>query len=78
LSLVARGAAEAAIVGHVHVWDIAAGKALLDAVGGELIYLRSGNPVDLATLLGGAPSRDFMIAARAGSAEKIRQRVRRR
>ena len=26
----------------------------------------------------GAPSRDFMLAARAGSAEKIRQRVRRR
>jgi hypothetical protein len=34
--------------------------------------------VDLAALLDGAPSRDFMIAARAGSAEKIRQRVRRR
>ena len=78
LSLVARGAAEAAIVGRVHVWDIAAGKALLDAVGGELVYLGSGNAVDLSTLLGGAPSRDFMIAARAGSAERIRQRVRRR
>jgi myo-inositol-1(or 4)-monophosphatase len=78
LSLVARGAAEAAIVGRVHVWDIAAGKALLEAVGGELIYLKRGNPVDLAALLDGAPSRDFMIAARAGSAEKIRQRLRRR
>ena len=77
LSLVARGAAEAAVVGRVHLWDIAAGKALLDAVGGELVYLKSGNPVDLGTLLGGTPSRDFMIAARAGSAEKIRQRVRR-
>lgn len=78
LSLVARGAAEAAVVGRVHLWDIAAGKALLDAVGGELVYVKSGNPVDLAPLLGGAASRDFMIAARAGSAEKIRQRVRRR
>jgi|GEM_PF-369914 len=78
LSLVARGAAEAAVVGRVHLWDVAAGKALLDAVGGELVYLRSGNPVDLAALLDGAPSDDFMIAARVGSADRIRGRVRRR
>jgi myo-inositol-1(or 4)-monophosphatase len=78
LSLVARGAAEAAVIGRVHVWDVAAGKALLDAVGGELIYLRSGQPVDLAALLSGNASRDFMIAAREGAAEKVRQRLRRR
>jgi fructose-1,6-bisphosphatase/inositol monophosphatase family enzyme len=78
LSLVARGAAEAAVIGRVHVWDVAAGKALLDAVGGELIYLRTGQPVELAPLLSGAASRDFMIAARAGAADKIRQRLRRR
>lgn len=78
LSLVARGAAEAAIVGRVHVWDIAAGKALLDAVGGELVYLKSGEPVDLLPLLGGAPSRDFMLASRRGAAEAVLRRIRRR
>lgn len=78
LSLVARGAAEAAIVGRVHLWEIAAGKALLDAVGGELVYLRSGQPVDLAMLLSGAPSRDFMVAARAGATQRVLKRIRRR
>jgi len=77
LSLVARGAAEAAIVGRVYIWDIAAGKALLDAVGGELVYLRTGQAVDLGTMLGGAASRDFMLAARAGATEKVLQRIRR-
>jgi myo-inositol-1(or 4)-monophosphatase len=78
LSLVARGAAEAAIVGRVHVWDVAAGKALLDAVGGELVYLRSGRPVELSALLDGAPTRDFMLAARTGATERVLQRIRRR
>jgi len=78
LSLVARGAAEAAVIGRVHVWDIAAGKALLDAVGGELVYLRSGQPVDLAALLTGMPSRDFMVAARAGAMQRVLKRIRRR
>ncbi|MEW6270611.1 MAG: inositol monophosphatase family protein [Thermodesulfobacteriota bacterium] len=78
LSLVARGAAEAAIVGRVHVWDVAAGKALLDAVGGELVYLRSGQPVDLAPLLDGGPTRDFMLAARAGATQRVLQRIGRR
>jgi myo-inositol-1(or 4)-monophosphatase len=78
LSLVARGAAEAAILGRVHLWDIAAGKALLDAVGAELVYLRSGQSVDLAALLSGAPSRDFMVAARAGATAKILKQIRRR
>jgi len=78
LSLVARGAAEAAVVGRVHLWDIAAGKALLDAVGGELVYLRSGRTVDLGAMLSGAPSREFMLATRAGAREKVLQRIRRR
>jgi len=78
LSLVARGAAEAAVIGRVHVWDIAAGKALLDAVGGELVYLKTGNPVELAPLLSGSPSRDFMVAARAGATQRVLQRIRRR
>lgn len=78
LSLVARGAAEAAIIGRVRVWDVAAGKALLDAVGGELVYLRTGQPVDLSALLHGAPTRDFMVAARAGATQRVLQRIKRR
>jgi myo-inositol-1(or 4)-monophosphatase len=77
LSLVARGAAEAAIVGRVRVWDVAAGKALLDALGGELVYLKSGQPVELGPLLSGAPSRDFMVAARAGALQRVLRRLRR-
>jgi len=78
LSLVARGAAEAAIVGRVHVWDVAAGAALLAASGGELVYLKSGKAVDLRGLLRGEPSRDFMIAAREGAAARVLSRIRRR
>lgn len=78
LSLVARGAAEAAIIGRVRIWDVAAGAALLAATGGELVYLRSGKPVDLAPLLDGEPSRDLMVAARFGSTAEVLRRIRRR
>jgi fructose-1,6-bisphosphatase/inositol monophosphatase family enzyme len=78
MSLVARGAAQAAIIGRVHVWDLAAGAALLHAVGGELVHLRTGQPVDLRTMLGGAPSRDILVAARQGAIEGTLRRIRRR
>lgn len=78
LGLVARGAAEAAILSRVHAWDLAAGAALLAAVGGELVYLRSGKPVDLRPLLDGAPTRDFIVAARRGATDAVLARIRRR
>jgi len=78
LSLVARGAAEGAIIGRVHLWDIAAGAALLQAVGGDLVYLRSGEPVDLEPLLDGAPTRDLLVAARLGATEGVLRNIGRR
>lgn len=62
LALVARGAAVAALLGRPRIWDVAAGAALLAAVGGALRY-RSGDAVDLAALLAGERAPDHMIAA---------------
>ena len=70
MALVARGVAVAALLGHAHIWDIAAGAALLDAVGGELRY-RSGAAVDLAVLLGGERAPDYLIAAAPGMMDEI-------
>src|SRR5437016_2597783 len=41
-ALVARGVAEVAILGHVHLWDVAAVGAVLQAVGGCFVYLDTG------------------------------------
>jgi fructose-1,6-bisphosphatase/inositol monophosphatase family enzyme len=58
--LVARGAAEAAVLGRPHVWDLAAPGAVLAAVGGRYEYL-DGGAVDLAALLDGSRApRDVM------------------
>jgi myo-inositol-1(or 4)-monophosphatase len=71
MALVARGVAVAALLGHhVRIWDIAAGAALLDAVGGELRY-RSGDPVDLAALLGGERAPDHLVAAAPGMIDEV-------
>ncbi len=78
MSLVARGAAEAAIIGRVHLWQIAGGLALLEAAGGELVYMRTGAAVDPAALLGGEVSRDFMLAARSGARQRVLEAIRRR
>jgi myo-inositol-1(or 4)-monophosphatase len=65
--LVARGAAEAALLGRPHVWDLAAPGAVLAAVGGRYEYLEGG-VVDLAAMLDGARApRDVM----AGTPETL-------
>lgn len=61
-ALVARGVAEAALLGRVHVWDVAAAAAILAAVGGALWYL-SGEAVDLGRLLDGGRTPDYVVAA---------------
>lgn len=60
--LVARGAAEGALLGQAHVWDLAAPGAILYAVGGRYEYLRGG-AVDLAALADGKRAPDRIIAA---------------
>lgn len=69
--LVARGAAEGALVGHAHVWDLAAPGAILDAVSGRYEYL-SGGAVDLALLGDGRRAPDYIIAGAAAAVTRLR------
>ena len=62
---VARGAATAAVLGNVHVWDVAAAKVILEAAGGHMLGL-DGKKVALADYLDGRPIDGKMIAAPAG------------
>jgi myo-inositol-1(or 4)-monophosphatase len=70
MALVARGAAIAAVLGRPRIWDIAAGAAMLAAIGGELRY-RSGAPVELATLLNGERAPEHLVAAAPGMMDEI-------
>jgi myo-inositol-1(or 4)-monophosphatase len=70
MALVARGAAIAALLGRPRIWDMAAGAAMLDAVGGELRYL-SGPAVDFTALLGGERATEPIIAAAPGKFDEI-------
>lgn len=70
MALVARGAAVAAILGRPRLWDIAAGAALLRAIGGDLRY-RSGAEVDLGAFLAGERAADQLIAATPGMIDEI-------
>ena len=70
MALVARGAAIAAVLGRPRIWDIAAGAAMLAAIGGELRY-RSGAPVDLAALLHGERAPEHLVAAAPGMMDEI-------
>jgi myo-inositol-1(or 4)-monophosphatase len=71
VALVARGAAEAALVGRAHVWDLAAPAAVLAAVGGRL-GLVDGGSVDLGELLDGRRTRDYVVAAAADRLDAMR------
>lgn len=70
MALVARGAAVAAVLGRPRIWDIAAGAALLAAVGGELRY-RSGAAVDFGALLQGERAPDYLVAAAPGMMDEV-------
>ena len=59
--LVARGVAEAALLGRPHVWDLAAPGAVLAAVGGRYEFL-DGGVLDLATMLDGSRAPRDVVA----------------
>ena len=71
IALVARGAAEATLVGRAHVWDLAAPTAVLAAVGGRLGLL-DGGAVDLGELVDGRRTRDYVVAAATDRFELLR------
>ncbi len=57
---VATGSADAALIGRVHIWDIAPGLAMLKKRGGVLHYVGAG-PVSVKELLDGSAARGFML-----------------
>jgi myo-inositol-1(or 4)-monophosphatase len=72
--LVAGGAAEAALLGHAHLWDLVAPGAILAAVGGRYEYL-DGGVVDYATLADGRRAPDYLLAGTAASGAELRRHV---
>jgi myo-inositol-1(or 4)-monophosphatase len=71
VALVARGVAEAALVGRARVWDLAGPAALLHAVGGAYEY-RDGGTVDLAALADGARPPDDVLAGTPAALRAVR------
>ena len=71
---VARGSALGALVGRVAIWDIAAALAILERVGGAVVYL-SGAPVDLGDLLDGRKTPEPMVAAAPGDLERLLSQI---
>ncbi len=65
IAYVARGAASGAVLGNVHIWDVAAGLVILEAAGGA-IRTASGKKVDLSDFLSGERLDEVLIAAPAG------------
>ncbi len=62
---VARGSAIGAVIGHPHLWDIAAGLAILYAAGGTAVTF-DGQPLQTRSLLqGGSTSQPLLIAPNA-------------
>ena len=75
--LVACGVAEGALLGHVHLWDLAAPGAVLHAVGGRYEYL-GGGPVDLAELADGRRAPDYVLAGSPAAIATLRPLLGRR
>jgi myo-inositol-1(or 4)-monophosphatase len=74
-ALVARGAARAALLGDVRVWDLAAAGAVLGAVGGGFELL-VGGPVHLADLLDGRRAAGDVVAGSPAAIAELRARLR--
>lgn len=70
IAYVARGAACGAILGNVHVWDVAAGQVILQASGGSIRDL-AGKPVDMSNYLEGEKIDRVLVAAAKGQHKEI-------
>ena len=71
VALVARGAAEGALLGHAHLWDLAGPGAILAAVAGGYEYL-GGGPVDLGLLADGRRAPDYVLAGAPAALAALR------
>ena len=65
IGYVARGAACGAVLGNVHVWDVAAGQVILEAAGGAIRDMK-GKKVNLSAYLEGQKIDRILIAAAKG------------
>lgn len=74
IALVARGAADGALLGKAHLWDLAGPAAILTAVGGALEHL-GGGPVDLGALRDGERTDDYVLAAGVARLPALRRHV---
>lgn len=74
LVYVARGSAWGAVLGRVHLWDIAGGAAILHEAGGRLESL-GGGAVDYSVLLDGRPAADHLAAGRASRLAMMRKDI---
>lgn len=70
----ARGTSAAAFIPKAHLWDLAAGSAILTRAGGELRYL-SGRPVDYLELLDGRLIVEPLIASHPDMQAEIRAKI---
>src|SRR5438105_14988088 len=72
---VARGAAAAALVDPLYVWDLGVALPFLRAAGGEACYL-SGAPVSLSELLDGRITPEPVVFAPRRLLEQVRRTIR--
>lgn len=70
IAYVARGAAWGALLGRVHIWDIAPGMAILKAAGGEIRDLE-GNLFNPADYMDGRSVDRIFLAAAKGQHDQI-------
>lgn len=75
LVYVARGAASGAVLGNVHVWDVAAGAVILEAAGGMLRDL-DGKKVPLGESLSGERIGRILLASGRNQHEDIAGAIR--
>ena len=77
MAYVARGAASGAVLGNVHIWDIAAGLVILEAAGGGIRDL-AGKKVDPSAYLTGSTVDKVLVAAPKGLHRDIGSLLQRR
>ena len=72
MSLVATGAADAVLIGHDRVWDLAPGLAMLQRNGGTLRYM-GGEQVSLEALLSGGAAPWPMLGGRVAILDQMEE-----
>jgi myo-inositol-1(or 4)-monophosphatase len=70
IAYVAHGAASAAILGNVHVWDIAAGVVILEAAGG-VVRTMDGKRPELSEFLEGDRIGQILVVAAKGLTDEV-------